>query len=503
MAGNNMVWQPQVVEEMLRYYKEKIQAEGRQFIFKEVHYEECAKQINEKYHTKFTSRQVYHKFHKLKAQWKVIMEAKNLSGANLDDVEKGSQYDETEVVQMNNAKDKRAKYINVPIRCPSDVDPSLHYDSDYLPEENNNRSSSSSKRPKGSKIDKDGTLILLKGETDQATALKEILDSFTRFSGLQINYHKSTLVPIHLAEESKEMVTQILQCPTSSLPCSYLGLPLSTTKSTHNMLLPVISKVDKYLAGWMPLSKGGRLTMINSIISAIPTYYMSCCIWPEKSIEAIDKIKRAFLWQGEKSIKGGHCLVAWKTVLLQKQQGGLGIRDLRAHNTALILKLANRVLTDSNDPMAKWFRQKYLQSTIQLKPRNNDTPTWKLILSHFQILSSVAQVKLGNGRTTLFWKDQWMPQHLEYTYPVLFSFAINKECAVESQFSHNTWQLQLHPNLSYQAETELQALLQNLQTISPSPETADTRELLYPKPLISTANAYRLLTFSWIPLESG
>lgn len=75
-----------------------------------------------------------------------------------------------------------------------------------------------------------------------------------------------------------------------------------------------------------------------------------------------------------------------------------------------------------------------------------------------------------------------MPQRLEYTYPVLFSFAINKECTVESQFSHNTWQLQLHPNLSYQAETELQALLQNLQTISPSPETADTRELLYPKP---------------------
>jgi hypothetical protein len=27
MAGNNVVWQPQVVEDMLRYYKEKIQAE--------------------------------------------------------------------------------------------------------------------------------------------------------------------------------------------------------------------------------------------------------------------------------------------------------------------------------------------------------------------------------------------------------------------------------------------------------------------------------------------
>ena len=34
MAGNNVVWQPQVVDEMLSYYKEKIQSEGKQFIFK-------------------------------------------------------------------------------------------------------------------------------------------------------------------------------------------------------------------------------------------------------------------------------------------------------------------------------------------------------------------------------------------------------------------------------------------------------------------------------------
>uniref|UniRef100_A0A0E0MNB0 Myb/SANT-like domain-containing protein n=1 Tax=Oryza punctata TaxID=4537 RepID=A0A0E0MNB0_ORYPU len=183
------------VGEMLRYYKEKIQAEGRQFIFKEAHHEECAKKINEKYHTNFTSRQVYHKFNKFKVQWKVIMEAKDLSGANFDDVEKRILYDDTEVVRMNNAKDKREKYINVPIcwydemefifqdkhaigeftvlqapydhpmtedtdfigekyGSPSDVNFSLHYDSDRLPEENNNRSSSSSKCPKGTKTDK-------------------------------------------------------------------------------------------------------------------------------------------------------------------------------------------------------------------------------------------------------------------------------------------------------------------------------------------------------------
>ncbi|CAM0952709.1 unnamed protein product [Alopecurus aequalis] len=194
MAGNNVVWQPQVVDEMLCYYKDKIQSEGKQFIFKETHHQECATQINEKFHTTFTQRQVYHKFHKLKAQWKIILEAKNLSGANFDDVNKIILYDETEVVRMKNNKDKRAKYINVPIasydemefiyrdkhatgeftvlQAPYDrvsasdkdfigdkddtdveVDPATQYDSDCLPGDSNNESSSS-KRPRGGKRDK-------------------------------------------------------------------------------------------------------------------------------------------------------------------------------------------------------------------------------------------------------------------------------------------------------------------------------------------------------------
>jgi len=71
-------------------------------VFREVHHEECAKQINVKYHTNFTQRQVYHKYHKLKGQWKVILQAKNLNGANFDDVKKMILYNETEAVRMQN-----------------------------------------------------------------------------------------------------------------------------------------------------------------------------------------------------------------------------------------------------------------------------------------------------------------------------------------------------------------------------------------------------------------
>ncbi|TVU47282.1 hypothetical protein EJB05_06877 [Eragrostis curvula] len=115
MAGNNVIWQPQEVAVLLLYYKEKIQVSGKSLVLREVHHEECSRRINEKYGTNFTGKQVYYKYHKLKAEWKHILEAKSASGASFDDEQKKIIYDETEAVKMKAKGDKRAKFYNVPI----------------------------------------------------------------------------------------------------------------------------------------------------------------------------------------------------------------------------------------------------------------------------------------------------------------------------------------------------------------------------------------------------
>jgi hypothetical protein len=48
----------------------------------------------------------------------------------------------------------------------------------------------------------DDTLIVLKGDLQGVSLLKQILDQFAALSGLHINYGKSTLVPIHLDEQT-------------------------------------------------------------------------------------------------------------------------------------------------------------------------------------------------------------------------------------------------------------------------------------------------------------
>lgn len=76
----------------------------------------------------------------------------------------------------------------------------------------------------------DDTLLILKGSLEQAEIIKSILEEFAAFSGLQINFSKSTFVPIHMNEPEATAIAELLQCPISPLPCNYLGLglPLST-----------------------------------------------------------------------------------------------------------------------------------------------------------------------------------------------------------------------------------------------------------------------------------
>ena len=108
----------------------------------------------------------------------------------------------------------------------------------------------------------DDTLILIKGTVEQTAIVKRMLKRFSDFTGLQINFNKSTFVPINMEQSTSQQVSELLECPVSTFPCNYLGLPLSTNKITHAMLMPVIHRVDKRLSGWLVtfLSWGGRLT---------------------------------------------------------------------------------------------------------------------------------------------------------------------------------------------------------------------------------------------------
>jgi hypothetical protein len=99
----------------------------------------------------------------------------------------------------------------------------------------------------------DDTLIILRADGAAARRLKLILDQFGDATGLKINYHKSTLVPMHTDGAVLAEIQAALQCRVEGFPQTYLGLPLSADKLRLANFAPLIAKVDRYLSGWRAL----------------------------------------------------------------------------------------------------------------------------------------------------------------------------------------------------------------------------------------------------------
>ena len=96
---------------------------------------------------------------------------------------------------------------------------------------------------------------------------------------------------------------------------------------------PILEKIERKLAWWKKLyfSKGGRLTLLKSTLSSIPTYLFSLFLhmWLIK----LRSCKGIFLWGDSKT----H-LLGWDKVCMPIANGSLGIRKFTTFNKALLGK---------------------------------------------------------------------------------------------------------------------------------------------------------------------
>jgi hypothetical protein len=191
----------------------------------------------------------------------------------------------------------------------------------------------------------DDTLLLVRGELSDVQRLKTLLDKFAQATGLQINYAKSTAVPIYMDEETRQQCVSMLGCRREGFQQNYLGLPLSTTKLRLSAFSVQIAKADKYLAGWQTalLNHMGCATLVSSVIDSQLIYAMCALPIPPGVLEQIDQRRRSFLWAATSSSTGAKSLVAWDHVYDTKDNGDLSLKDLRIQNTCLLLKMIHRL----------------------------------------------------------------------------------------------------------------------------------------------------------------
>lgn len=100
---------------------------------------------------------------------------------------------------------------------------------------------------------------------------------------------------------------------------------------------PMLDKLRNRLNSWGSkyVSLGGRIVLLNSVLNAIPIFFLSYLKMPAKVVKLVTRIQREFLWGGT---NGGRkiCWVKWRKICHPKSKVGLGVRDVRLVNISLL-----------------------------------------------------------------------------------------------------------------------------------------------------------------------
>jgi hypothetical protein len=87
----------------------------------------------------------------------------------------------------------------------------------------------------------------------------------------------------------------------------------------------------------MYLSKGGRLTLLKSILSNLPTYFLSLFPIPVSVANRLNKLRSDFLWGGIGDEAKFH-FVNWNMICTPLHSSGLGVHNFIHFNRALLGK---------------------------------------------------------------------------------------------------------------------------------------------------------------------
>uniref|UniRef100_A0A0V0IE94 Putative ovule protein n=1 Tax=Solanum chacoense TaxID=4108 RepID=A0A0V0IE94_SOLCH len=298
----------------------------------------------------------------------------------------------------------------------------------------------------------DDTLVFCEAVRNHFLILRTIFIIFEAVSGLHINWGKSYIYPINEVVQIEELANT-LGGQIGELPTIYLGMPLGAKSKSISIWSGVIEKCERKLANWKSqyLSRGGRLTMISSVLDALPTYMMSVFPAPAGVIDRIEVLRRTFFWQGNEDKRKYH-LVKWEEMNISKKIGGVGIRNMKFQNQSLMMKWLWKFASAENSLWKEVIAAKYgmrdkWMTTKVTSPYGSSV--WRSISDLWDLVLERSYCKVGNGRKVAFWMDKWCGQvPLSQRFPDLYDLCQMQQATVAELWNDQGWNLHFRRNLN-------------------------------------------------------
>lgn len=242
--------------------------------------------------------------------------------------------------------------------------------------------------------------------------LKSILHKYELASGQKINQIKSaitfsTKTPLHV----RERVKRDLDIHKEGGQGKYLGLPELFGRKKKDLFTSIVDWIKQKALSWSLrfLSSAGKLTMLKSVLSSLPTYTMSCFQLPASLCKRIQSALTRFWWDANPE-KKKMSWISWQRMTKSFKTGGLGLRDIQTFNKALLAKLSWRILKKPSCLLAKILLRKYCKhaSFLDCRVPNSASHGWRSICLGRDLISLKLGRIIGKGESTPIWRNPWL-----------------------------------------------------------------------------------------------
>ncbi|XP_021751223.1 uncharacterized protein LOC110716880 [Chenopodium quinoa] len=258
----------------------------------------------------------------------------------------------------------------------------------------------------------DDSILFARSTDVECKEIAHILNVYESALGQKINLQKSEAIfGRNVPEPQKQAICNLLGVKQVNRHEKYLGILTVIGKSKKAIFANLKDRIWKKLQGWKEklLSRAGKEILIKAVAQEIPTYLMGIFKIPDSLLEEIHGILARFLW-GNGTQKKIH-RKRWEDLCLPKAKGGMGFRDLKVFNQALLAKQCWRLLHGKNTLVYKVLKARYFKTTEFLDSYRGFCPsyTWRGIWGAKALLKEGLLWRVGDGSSIRAWRGSWVP----------------------------------------------------------------------------------------------
>ncbi|XP_004296207.1 PREDICTED: uncharacterized protein LOC101297422 [Fragaria vesca subsp. vesca] len=264
----------------------------------------------------------------------------------------------------------------------------------------------------------DDSFIFFKAEERGCRKVGSILSRYETLSRQQVSLAKSKIAfSQNVPRWKQDELAAVLGVKRVEKHKKYLGLPTELSYSKEKAFSFLCERIRKRTQGWRDktLTIAGKEVLIKAVVQSIPTYIMSCFELPKHMCSAMQRLMARFWW-GDKGDDRKIHWVAWEKLCTTKAEGGLGFRDMRLFNMALLAKQGWRLIRQPNSLLAQVLKARYFpsESFMEAEVAKGCSFTWRSILKGRDLLKKGLRFQVGNGESISVWDDPWIP--LPYSF---------------------------------------------------------------------------------------